>query len=142
GTHRAAILIADAGSHSDKFTIGFAVTGTIDLHSPLPDLNNSIAIEGPGASSLTIERAAGFLFATAIVTVDQGQSASLSGLTIASGNEGGIFNNGGTLAVLNCAVVNNAVVNSLLAEGGGIDNNFGTLTVSGSTVSGNFARDE
>src|SRR5262249_17305195 len=40
GTLRAAILAADAGSHSDKFTINFAVTGTIDLLSPLPDLNN------------------------------------------------------------------------------------------------------
>src|SRR5262249_17518253 len=50
---REAILAADAGKPSDKFTIGFSVTGTIDLQSPLPDLNNSIAIEGPGASSLT-----------------------------------------------------------------------------------------
>src|SRR5262245_25880389 len=59
GTLRAAILTADAGSHSDKFTIGFAVSGTIDLQSPLPDLDNSITVQGPGASSLTVERAAG-----------------------------------------------------------------------------------
>jgi hypothetical protein len=45
---------------------GFSVTGTIDLQSPLPDLNNSIAIQGPGASRLTVERAAGFSFASAI----------------------------------------------------------------------------
>jgi hypothetical protein len=32
GTLRAAIQTADAGSPSDKFTIGFAVTGTIDLN--------------------------------------------------------------------------------------------------------------
>ena len=32
GTLRAAILTADAGSPSEKFTIGFAVTGTIDLN--------------------------------------------------------------------------------------------------------------
>ena len=36
GTLRTAILTADAGSHSDKFTIGFAVTGTIDLQALLP----------------------------------------------------------------------------------------------------------
>src|SRR5262249_12852988 len=65
GTLRAAILTADAGSHSDKFTIGFSVSGTIDLQSPLPDLNNSITIQGPGASSLTVERAAGFSFSSA-----------------------------------------------------------------------------
>jgi hypothetical protein len=34
GTLRAAILAADAGSHSDKFTIGFSVTGTIALQTP------------------------------------------------------------------------------------------------------------
>src|SRR5262249_7379048 len=96
GTLRAAIQAADAGSPSDKCTSGFSVTGTIDLQSPLPDLNNNIAIQGPGASSLTVERAAGFSFTSAILTVDAGQTASLSGLRVANGNEGGIFNNGGT----------------------------------------------
>src|SRR5262249_21647089 len=99
---REAILAADAGKPSGKFTIDFAVTGTIDLQSPLPDLNNTIAIEGPGASSLTVERDAGASFAAAIVTVDAGQTASLSGLTIANGSAiGGIYNYG-TLTVANC----------------------------------------
>ncbi len=134
GTLRAAILTADAGSHSDKFTIGFAVTGTIDLQSPLPDLNNSIAIQGPGASSLVVvERAAGYSFSSAIVTVDVGQTASLSGLTVANGNAGGIHNDGGTLTVANSAVLNN------VADFAGGIRNYGTLTVSGSIVSGNSA---
>ena len=51
GTLRAAIVAADAGKPSDKFTIGFSVSGTVDLQSPLPDLNNSIAIQGPGQVS-------------------------------------------------------------------------------------------
>jgi hypothetical protein len=108
GTLRAAILAADAGSHSDKFTISFAATGTIDLQSPLPDLNNSIAIQGPGASSLTVEMAAGASFSSAIVTVDAGQTASLSGLTVANGNDGGIANNG-TLTVSACTISGNSV---------------------------------
>jgi predicted outer membrane repeat protein len=145
GTLRAAILAADAGSPSDKFTIGFAVTGTIDLQSPLPDLNNSIAIQGPGESGLTVERAAGASFASAIFTVDAGQTASLSGLTIANGNDGGIVNNGGTLTVANCAVVNNSVGPSLISAtpGGGIYNRgasgAATLTVIDSIVAGNTA---
>jgi predicted outer membrane repeat protein len=143
GTLRAAIQTADAGSHSDKFTIGFSVTGTIDLQSPLPDLNNNIDIEGPGASSLTIERAAGFSFSSAIITVDSGQTASLSGLTIANGNAGGI-DNAGTLTVANSAVLNNTAFHTqdtgIFGSGGGIFNqNLSTLTVSGSTVSGNSA---
>ncbi len=131
GSLRAAILAADAGSHSDKFTIGFAVSGTIDLQSPLPDLNNSIAVQGPGAGALTVERAAGATFASAIVTVDGGQAASLSGLMIANGDAGGIRNNG-TLSVSNSALSGNSAVQA----GGGIYN-AGTLTVSTSVFSGN-----
>jgi len=142
GTLRAAILTADGGSHSDQFTIGFAVNGKVDLQSPLPDLNNSIAIQGPGASSLTIEPAAGVSLSSAIVAVDAGQTASLSGLTVANGNAGGIHSVG-TLTVANCAVVNNSVAsndgNVFFGEGGGIDNLYGTLTVSDSTISGNTA---
>jgi predicted outer membrane repeat protein len=132
GSLRAAIQNADAGSHSDKFAINFGVTGTIDLQSPLPDLNNNIAIQGPGASSLTVERAAGTSFASALVTVDAGQTASLSGLTITNGNAGGILNNG-TLAVTNCVVSGNSAT-----LGGGIRNE-GAVTVSGCTLSGNTA---
>jgi hypothetical protein len=65
GTLRSAILTADAGSHSDRFTIGFGVTGKIDLQSPLPDLNNRIVIQGPGAASLTVERVASALLGQA-----------------------------------------------------------------------------
>jgi hypothetical protein len=135
-TLRAAILAADKGSSKDRFTIGFAVKGTIDLQSPLPDLNNSIAIQGPGATSLTIERAAGASFAAAIITVGFGQTASLRGLTIANGDAGGIENDVGTLTVANCKVVNNSAF-----FGAGINNLVGTLTVSGTTLSGNSAED-
>jgi predicted outer membrane repeat protein len=134
GSLRAAIQAADAGSPSDNFTISFAVKGTIDLQSPLPDLNNTIAIKGPGPSSLTVERATGASFGKAIVTVDAGQTASLSGLTVANGNAGGI-DNYGTLTVAKSAVLNNSA-----RRGAGIENEAGgTLTITGSTVSGNSA---
>jgi hypothetical protein len=140
GTLRAAIQTADMDNHSsDKFTIGFApdlftsgVTSKIELQSPLPDLNNSIAIQGPEAASLTVERASGVPFTSAIVTVDAGQTASLSGLTIANGNATGIANEGGTLTVSGCTISGNSGNN-----GGGIANDHGTLTISGCTISGN-----
>ncbi len=141
GTLRAAILAADAGSPSDKFTIGFSVAGTINLESPLPGLNNNIAIQGPGASSLTVERAADASLASAIVAVDPGQTASLSGLTIANGNAGGIFNNNATLTVSGCTISGNSATIPGYpgpGDGGGILN-FGALTVSGCTISGNSA---
>lgn len=137
GSLRAAILAADAGSPTDKFTIGFAVSGTIDLQSPLPDLNNSIAIQGPGENNLTLERAAGDSFASAIVTVDPAQVASLSGVSIAHGNAGGVTNYG-TLTVSNCALTGNSA-----EKGGGIENvtlnGIANLTVIGTTFSGNSA---
>src|SRR5262249_15154715 len=121
-------------SHSDQFTIGFSVAGTIDLQSPLPDLKNSISIQGPGAGSLTVEEAPLTSFSSAIVTVDSGQTASLSGLTIANGNQGGIANQG-TLTVKTCTITGN----SSPFFGGGIFNDFGKLTVNDSTISGNTA---
>jgi hypothetical protein len=132
GTLRAAIQTADADAtkQSDNFKVNVNVSGTIDLQSPLPDLNASIAIQGPGASSLTV--AAGASFTSAIVTVDSGQTASLTGLTIANGSAGGI-NNNGTLTVSGCTISGNAATN-----GGGI-NNTGTLTVGNSTLSRNSA---
>jgi hypothetical protein len=134
GSLRAALLTADAGSHSDKFTVTFAVTGTIDLQSPLPDLNNNISIQGPGASSLTVERPTGASFASAILTVDSGQTASVSGLTVANGNAGGIqVSFLSTLTVSGCTISGNSAT-----AGGGILNN-GTLTVSNCTISGNSA---
>src|SRR5262249_4877376 len=112
----------------------------IELERRVRELNNTIAIQGPGASSLTVERAAGVSFTSAIFTVDPGQTASLSGLTVANGNEGGIFNNGGTLTVANCAVVNNTALSNggIFGEGAGIDS-FRALTGSGGTVSGHTA---
>jgi hypothetical protein len=132
GTLRAAILTADAGSPSDKFTIGFGVTGTIDLQSPLPDLNNAIAIQGTGAGSLTVEQAAGTSFTSAIVTVDAGRTASLAGLTIANGSAGGIASNG-TLTVTACTVSGN----SAFVGGGILNNSGGGLAVLGCLITGN-----
>jgi predicted outer membrane repeat protein len=139
-TLRAAILAADAGSNSDKFTINFGVSGTIDLQSPLPDLNNNIAIQGPGANSLTVERAAGYSFSSAIVTVDPGQTANLFGLTIANGSARGI-DNSGTLTVSGCTVSGNSTkIVGFGNTGGGVCNEFhATLTISNSTISGNSA---
>jgi parallel beta-helix repeat protein len=138
GTLRAAIQTADAGSHSDKFTINFAVAGMIDLQSPLPDLNNSITIQGPGASSLTVEPATGVSLGAAVVTVDAGQTASLSGLTVANGTgsafgDGGGINNAGTLMISGCTLSGNS------AGFGGAIWNGGTLTVSNSTLTRNAA---
>jgi predicted outer membrane repeat protein len=131
GTLREAIQTADMGSPSDKFKIDIEVSGTIDLQSPLPDLSNSIAIQGPGESTFSVERPKTAKFIAAIFAVDAGQSASISGLTIANGN-GGIVNNG-TLTVSGCTLTGN----SAGQVGGGAIVNSASLTVSDCTFSGN-----
>jgi hypothetical protein len=141
GTLRDAINTADAGKACDKFTISFSVTGTIDLQSPLPHLNNSITIQGPGTSSITVERAAGVSFPMRVpmIVVDTGQTATIAGLTIANADNGAIDNvSGATLTISNCVVANNASTPG--GFGGGVNNN-GSLTISGCTFSGNSAEE-
>ena len=51
--------ITNATSGND--TIAFSVTGTINLKTILPQLNTSVAIQGPGAGQLTVERDAPYV---------------------------------------------------------------------------------
>src|SRR6516165_3110011 len=150
---------------TDGDDIIFAVQGTINLTGALPDLTHSISIEGPGASSLTVQRDTGGDYR--ILTVARGATVVLSGLTIANGSVpetlgGGILSEGsltisnstvrgnlaftgggilneGSLIISNSTIANNTV-NFEYGEvrGGGIYN-AGTLTVNNSTISGNAA---
>jgi hypothetical protein len=54
GSLRQAIFLANATPGDD--TITFAVTGTINLASALPDLSSNIDIQGPGASTPWLNR--------------------------------------------------------------------------------------
>jgi hypothetical protein len=112
----------------DNDTITFSVTGTINLTGALPNLTNSVTIQGPGANSLTVRRDTGGYYR--IFTVGSAASVSISGLTMADGG-GGLLNNG-TLTISNCVVSGNYA----LQQGGGIANN-GNLVVSNSLFSGN-----
>jgi hypothetical protein len=72
-----------------------------------------------------------------VLQVDSGVSAALAGLTIAHGkvvaDYGGGISNAGTLSVTGCTLSGN-----FASVGGGISNT-GTLSVTGSTLSGNLA---
>ena len=94
---REAILDANATPGDD--TIGFEVTGTINLAGALPDLSTNIDIQGPGANLLTVRRDTGGSYR--IFTVVSGATVALRDLTITNGLArpgGGIFN-AGTLTV-------------------------------------------
>ena len=124
-TLRDAINTADANT-KNSYTIRFAVDGTIALTNALPNLNNNINIQGPGATKLTVARvsaAPGF----SIFTVNKGVVDSMSGLTITGGNSGwwgNVFNNG-YLTMRECTITNGSGW-----TGGGITNSgSGTLIV-------------
>ena len=140
-TLRDAITQADADT-ANPYVITFSMEGKIDLTTPLPNLANSIALQGPGSSDLTVQRdssAPDF----SVFTVDSGVIVSVSDMTISGGNAvngGGIYNVG-TLTVTDSTISNNSA-----SSGGGLVNNYGggvynvgILTVSGSTFSNNSA---
>lgn len=119
---------------SGNDTIALGVTGTIDLNSALPALNTSVAIQGPGASQVTVERAQSNFTSFGIFAVGSAANVQISGLTIANANVGAIHN-AGTLTV-NASTLSG---NSSYAGPGGAIYNTGTLTVSNSTLSWNSA---
>ena len=108
-TLRDAITQADAGT-GNQYVIKFAVKGTIDLTSALPDLNNSITIKGPGALKLTIQNER--------FIVDKGNTVSLSNMTI---TKGGVYNEG-HLTVNGITFTNNSYPTGAIwnTDGGGI----------------------
>ena len=152
--------IEDANANMGADTITFSVTGTNFLSSELPAITGELAIDGPGATSLTINGNNSFR----VFLIESGATVTISGLTIrnghaASGEGGGILNEG-TLAVTNSVVsgnsaegpgigggilnrgaltITNSTVSGNSASGGGGIENRGTLTITNSTVSGNSA---
>ena len=118
-------------------TINLGVTGTISLTGVLSDLNTSLNIVGPGATSLTIRRDTGGDYR--LLTILSGAQVSITGVTLANGHmpgylNGGAINNAGILTVT--AIVFDG--NSTTESGGALENS-GTLSVSQSTFVNNHA---
>jgi fibronectin-binding autotransporter adhesin len=127
--------IIDANSHAGADTIIFSVTGTIELQTPLPPINDTLTITGPGAGDLIIDGAGSHQ----VLEVNADKSLTLSGVTIANGKaeaSGGGIINIGTLTVTDSTFS----ANSAPYGGGGIFN-IGMLTVTNSTFSENSAGD-
>ena len=128
GSLREAITNAAAGD-----TITFSVTGTITLSTALPGIGKNLNITGPGPSSLTIDGNN----SVQVLFITNGATVSISGLTVANGNDangGGIQNEAATLHLSQVVVTGCSGT-----QGGGIDNVGGTLTLDQSTVSHNTA---
>ena len=138
GSLRDAITSADM--QFDNATINFAagVTGTIEVSTPLPQLNRIITINGPGANLLAVN---GQGLVSNIFEVING-TATISGLTV-TGVDNTLSSNVITSAILNagtCTVTGCVITGNKneAGPGGGIAN-LSNLTISGSTISGNSA---
>jgi hypothetical protein len=135
GSLRAEIAAAQSG---DTVVFAPSLDGqTITLTKGELDITKGLTIQGPGASQLTISGNR----ASRVFEVNASQPVLLSGLTISYGNmvsAGGSLTGGGilndtTLTISGCTISHNYADN-----GGGIAN-LGTLTVSGCTMSNNGA---
>src|SRR5262249_26013840 len=137
GTLRWAVGQANASKQAETivFSSLFDTPQTITLAGGQLELSGTtapITVEGPGANLLTINGNN----ASRVFLIDQGLTASVSGLTITGGNtayEGGGLENAGGLMLTACTVSGNSAAN-----GAGLFNK-GTITLTGCTVGGNTA---
>ncbi len=137
--------VAQANAASSPSTIDFQLSSTpatIALTQGPLELSNTsaaITIDGPGASLLSISGNN----ASRVFQVDNGVTASLSGLTITKGSatdvNGGGLANFGTVNLADCTISNDAIAaGSLPGSGGGLANS-GTATLTDCTITGNSA---
>src|SRR5438477_5383622 len=158
-TLRAAI--EEANAHAGGDGIGFSIptsqpncdatTGACTIYptKALPNISDSVNINGPGADKLTVRNITGQQFR--IFNVTTTGTVNLSGLTIGGIDPalnaslgGGIQNsNTGTVNVSSCTITGNVALPSSTdianASGGGIRNTSGIVNVTGSTISENSA---
>jgi hypothetical protein len=145
GSLRSAMTKAnDEVGFPGKDAIKITATGKINLESVLPAITSDMAIRGPGASALTVMRAAGAPDFR-IFDIPAGATASISKLAVKKGRlssaaaAGGGIRNAGTLTLKSAVVVRNQATSVDIispASGGGILNT-GTLTIVATRVAAN-----
>ena len=120
---------------SDADTITFAVSGTITLSAPLPDINSPITIDGTG-QSIIIDGASQY----GAFKVTKNGDLTLNNLVIqnCSRSSGGAIESAGKVSVHNTKFLNNAATT---ASGGAIATNDINAedTITNSVFSGNTA---
>jgi hypothetical protein len=123
----------------DGSNVTFSVSGTIVITSPLV-IASDTTLDGTGQNvTISGNNSVG------IFTVNPGVRLTLINLTIANGRVSsagaGIYNNGGTVMVVNCTLRNNVAIGSSgggAGAGGGIFNtNGGSVIIMGSTFTSN-----
>jgi hypothetical protein len=143
--------LAGSSSGSDAIDLT-AISGTITISTVLPAISSNLILNGPGASTLTIQRNGNF---TAI-TINSPATVAISGLTLQGVGPAGRFGDigvgsSGSLSLSNCTVTgfgagvvngsNTMTISSCLitanTQGSGISVGSGTVNVVNSVVSNN-----
>jgi hypothetical protein len=133
---------ADTG---DTILFNSSLSGsTISLDSgsgELPTITTGLAIQGPGASQLSVDAGGNSrIFDIDLTTAYQ--PVSISGLTVTNGyetsNGAAIANNNADLTISN-AVVSDSTAYGGFIYGGGVSTDVGPLMINSSTVSGNYS---
>ena len=158
GSLRQAMLDANSAAGVDTITFTAGLTGTIDVQSDLPVLDEGIDLQGPGASVITIDggwTAAGgaatghSLFVLGDIDVSEGAS-TISGVTITGGNSSDNPDNSGgaiqkyygdaDLTITDVVLTGNFADN----DGGAVSlyATDGTVTIRDSVISNNVAADD
>ncbi len=135
---RGALEAANSHIGEDGIEFSLPAGSIINLDSALPSISESLSINGPGASALTVRRNSATRFRIFHITASG--PVLLSGMTMTNGEAfidggGGVKHEGiGTLNV-NAVTLN---ANKATIGGGGILNaSSGTVNVTNSTLSGN-----
>ena len=134
--------IANA-SPGDTISFDLTTPDTITLTSGELLVDKNLTINGPGADSLAIELSSGYVLGSTVLHIAEGDfNVTVTGLTIAkgyggrtgSGNGGGIDNqSSGIVTVSGCTISDN-----FAGEGGGICNEGqGTLNLTDCVITGN-----
>jgi CSLREA domain-containing protein len=137
-TLRAAIQETNSAPTDDTINFSFTLPATsiITLNSVLPDIAGNLAINGPSANLLTVQRnTAGGTPDFRIFTINSGTTVAMTGMTIANGRVGitgaGIRNNG-ALTLTGCYLFGNHAEQA----GGAIFNSGTSLTLNDCKIGG------
>jgi MYXO-CTERM domain-containing protein len=121
GSLRAAIEAANAAAGADVITFQSSVTGTITLTSGQLEIDDSVVVEGPGASALTVSgNDASRVFYIALDNIE----VTISGLKIThgsvTGNGAGILSGADHLTLHGVDISANVAAPQTTGQGGGL----------------------
>jgi hypothetical protein len=146
GSLRDAITSANSNTGADTIAFATSLHGTITLTSGELLITDSLTVNGPGMTKLTIS---GNNASRILETTATAVNVMFSGITMTHGHAadrgGGILNDGSNLTLTNDTVSLNKAVESSpdtsvdAAVGGGIDSLSGNLTITGCQIVGNQA---